>query len=122
MKKLEIKNILIRLLYIIPLIIFVFILVTSINEFDKAIIYYFSIIPILIFGYQSIRNSIVGWIAVMILYVLYLIIWVSSLIAYYQNIPGKTSYTQYFSWWILIIIYIGIGLLYFKFRPKNRII
>ena len=122
MKRPEFKDILIRLLYIIPLTIFVLVLGINIKNLDSKSFLYISLVPILIFAYQSIRNSIIGWIAVMILYIFYLVIWIISLISGYQDIPVKISYIQYFSWWIPIVLYLGIGLLYFKFRPKKRII
>ena len=121
MKIPEFKNVLVRLLYIIPLIIFVVVLVMNLNELDSRFFLYVSLVPILIFAYQSIRNSIIGWIAVMMLYVIYLVIWIIYLIAGYHYIPVKTSYVQYFSWWIPIIIYFGVGFLYIKFKPKKRI-
>lgn len=123
----RLKTILIRLLYIVPLIIFIIGLFNSLHEFNSTsslgIKYkYVFIIPTLIFTYQSIRNSIVGWILVMTLYFAYLTIWVYGLIDEFPFIGLENSFGQYFSWWILVLIYLGLGWVYYKFRPKTNLI
>jgi hypothetical protein len=122
------KNISIRLLYIFPLIIFIILLVKSTSSdlnsnSSFGIKYlYVLIVPIFIFSYQSIRNSIIGWIFVMLLYISYLGLWIYGLIEAFEDIGVKTQFIQYFLWWIPVIIFFGLGFLYFKFRPKSRII
>lgn len=121
------KNLLIRLLYLLPLIIFIIGFINSFNLLDSisslGIRYkYVFIVPIIIFTYQTIRNSVVGWILVMILYLSYLTIWIYGLIDEFSLIGAKYTYGQYFSWWIFVLGYIGIGWIYFKFRPKKLII
>lgn len=123
----RLKNSLIRLLYFIPLIIFIFGFIFSLKdlEYDSSLglkyKYVFGI-PILVFAYQTIRNSIIGWTLVMLLYFVYLWIWIWRLIDQYSLIGAKYTYGQYFSWWILVLIYIGLGLIYFKIRPKRLMI
>jgi len=121
----NLKNKLIRLLYVIPLLIFVFGFITSRNEFNSLSSFgvkylYIFLIPTIIFSYQTIRYSIAGWILIMILYLAYLGIWVKGLIEMYDLVGGKHSYGQYFTLWILVIIYLGIGLIYYIYRPKKR--
>ncbi|MFK5959725.1 MAG: hypothetical protein QM495_12765 [Lutibacter sp.] len=121
------KNILIRLLYLIPLLIFIFGFITSRNELNSmssfgAEYLYIFLIPTIIFLYQTIRNSIVGWILVLILYFAYLGIWVKELIEMYDLVGAKYEYVQYFTFWIYVIIYLGIGLIYYIYRPKKILI
>jgi hypothetical protein len=121
------KNILTRLLYIIPLIVFIYALVKNFKDLNQisslGIKYtYVFTIPIFIFAYQTFRNSIIGWIAVMLLYFIYLILLIVGLIETYELIGTKFTYNQFFINSILVIVYLGIGLLYIRFRPKNRII
>ena len=123
----RLKALLIRLLYIVPLIIFIIGLFNSLHELNSTsslgIKYkYVFTIPILIFTYQSIRNSIVGWILVMLFYFAYLTIWVYGLIDEFLLIGLKYSFGQYFSWWTLVLIYLGLGWIYYKFRPKANLI
>jgi hypothetical protein len=127
MRHIDYKNILIHLLYIIPLIVFIYALVKNLKDLNQissiGIKYsYVFIIPILIFAYQTLRNSIIGWIAVMLLYLIYLILLIVGLIQTYELIGTKFTYNQFFINSILAIVYLGIGLLYYRFRPKNRII
>ena len=123
----NLKNILIRLLYVIPLLIFVFGFIkgrdelNSVSSFGVEYFYIF-LIPTIIFLYQTIRNSIVGWILVLILYLTYLVIWVKGLIEMYDLVGGKHDYSQYIILWIFVIFYLGIGLIYYKYRPKKRLI
>jgi len=117
------KKILIRLLYIIPLIVFIFGFINSIDDLELnssiGIKYkYVFTIPILIFAYQSIRNSKMGWILVMLLYLAYLLLWISILFEEYSLVGAKYNYGQYFSWWIFVLIYLGLGWIYYKYRPK----
>lgn len=118
------KNILIRLCYIIPFIIFA---ITFIEEgfFTEDRFRQFSyeiIIPMLVFLYQSIRNSIVGWVMVMILYVLFLFIIAKGLVHSYQNLGAKTDETIFIFQIVVGLIFLGLGVLYWKIRPKNRLI
>ena len=127
MKLPDYKSILIRLLYILPLFIFIYGLVNNLkylnlnSSFGIKYSYVFTI-PILIFTYQSVRNSIIGWIAVMLLYISYLILLIIGLINAYELIGTKYTYIQFFTVCALVIIYMGIGLLYYRFKPKKRVI
>ena len=121
------KAIFIRLLYIIPLILFIIGLFNSLDELNSTsslgIKYkYVFIFSIVIFSYQSIRNSRVGWALVMLLYLSFLTIWVYGLIDGFSMVGAKYTYGQYFSWWIWVLIYLGIGWIYYKFRPKTNLI
>jgi hypothetical protein len=116
----------VRLLYIIPLILFITGFIHRINDLEYnsslGIKYKYVFIPILIFAYQTIRNSKVGWILVMILYLVFLFFWIYELIGEYYLIGAKYTYDQYFFWWVYVMIYLGIGWIYYKLRPKDVII
>jgi len=126
MKK-RLQNILIRLLYFIPLTIFVFAIIgerRNLNDYSSFNVKYFYVylIPIIIFGYQTIRNSKLGWILVMLLYTLFLADWIYRLLGQYSIVGGKFTDGQYFSWWIFVLLYLGLGYVYFRFRPKEIMI
>lgn len=121
------KSILIRLLYIIPLTVFMYALLSNWKDLDSessfGIKYLYVIsVPILIFAYQTIRNSIIGWGLVMILYFSYLTLWIYGLVEEYVNIGVKYTHGQYLSWWIFVFLYLGLGFIYYKYRPKKMII
>jgi len=121
------KSILIRLLYIIPLTIFIYALLSNWKDLDSESSFgikylYVTIVPIMIFAYQSIRNSIVGWILVIFLYMSYLTLLINELIEDYANVDIKFSHGQYLSSWIFVIMYLGLGFIYYKYRPRKLII
>ena len=123
----NLKNILIRLLYIIPLLIFAFGFFTSRNELNSlnsfGIKYlYIFLIPTIIFLYQTIRNSIAGWILIMIMYLTYLGILIKGLIDEFDLVGVKYEFGQYLIFWISVIIFLGIGVIYYIYRPKKRLI
>ncbi len=123
----KIKALLIRLLYFVPLTLFILMFIgewRNLNEYSSYKIKYLYVylIPIVIFTYQTIRNSRLGWILVMVLYLLFLFDWIYRLIEQYSMIGEKFTSGQYFSWWIFVLIYVGIGIVYIKFRPKNLIV
>lgn len=122
----RLKEIFIRLLYVIPLLLFTTELFYSLDSLNSTTSFgikykYAFIIPILIFAYQSIRNSKVGWVLVMSLYLTFLTIWVIGLIEGFSMIGAKYSYGQYLSFWIFVLLYLGIGWIYYKFRPKTKL-
>lgn len=123
----RIKQILVRLLYFVPLSLFILMFIgewRNLNELSSYKIKYFYVylIPVIIFAYQTIRNSRFGWTLVMVLYLIFLFDWIYRLIGQYSMIGGKFTSGQYFSWWIFVLIYIGIGMIYIIFRPKKLII
>jgi len=122
----RIKEILIRLLYFVPLSLFILMFIGERRNLDELSSYkikyfYIYLIPVIIFAYQTIRNSRFGWTLVMVLYLIFLFDWIYRLIGQYSMIGGKFTSGQYFSWWIFVLIYIGIGMIYIKFRPKKLI-
>lgn len=123
----RIKQILVRLLYFVPLTLFILMFIGEWRNLDELSSYkikyfYVYLIPVIIFAYQTIRNSRFGWTLVMVLYLIFLFDWIYRLIGQYSMIGGKFTSGQYFSWWIFVLIYIGIGMIYIKFRPKKLII
>lgn len=122
--RVETKNILTRFLYIIPLTIFIVGLISNWKNLDFyssfGIKYkYIFAVPIIIFLYQSIRNSKLGWILVVLLYLTFLITWIINLVDCYNLIGLKYSIAEYLSWYIFVLVYLGLGSIYYKFRPKS---
>ena len=121
------NNFLTRLLYIIPLCIFIFALISNWNDLSLnsslGIKYsYILIIPSIIFAYQTIRNSIIGWILVMLMYLSFLALWSYTLIEAFSLVGAKHSIGQYITWWIFVMFYLILGFLYFKYRSRKRIL
>ena len=111
-----------RILYILPALIFLFTFITNLNGLNQwsslgIEVKYVLIIPLLIFIYQSLRNSIVGWILVMLLYFVYLIILTFNLLHIEWENSGVLGLYAF-----IILIYLFIGFLYFIIRPKEKII
>ena len=121
------KNLLTRLLYIVPLIVFTFFLIDSFSHLNKTSLlgikwmYIISAI-ILIFLYQTIRNSVLGWTLVMILYGLFLYIWAYRLVVASELVAVKTTTGEYIMEWSYVLIYLLIGGVYVMFRPKKRML
>lgn len=126
-RSLKIRGVWLKLLYFIPFLIFIFGLITSwselysVSSFGIQYLYVF-LIPTIIFAYQGIRNSIIGWVAVMILYTLFLIEWIIGLVQAYSLVGAKTSVRQYITIWVFVLFYLGIGVIYINARPKKKLI
>ena len=126
-RKKLLKNILIRILYIVPCFIFIFGFIFNITDLSlesslRVQYWIVFIVPILIFGYQSFRNSIVGWILVMLLYIAYLILLLINFFDYIGYSAAKFSENTAFQYLAFLIIYICVGVLYFLIRPKDKMI
>jgi hypothetical protein len=80
------------------------------------------LVPIAVFAYQSIRNSLFGWIAVMAIYLIFLVFWIIGLIEAYDLVGAKHDINQYLSWWTYVFIYLVIGFLYLKILPREKTI
>lgn len=120
----RLKEVLIRLLYVIPLLLFTTELFYSLDSLNSTTSFgikykYAFIIPIFIFAYQSIRNSKLGWLLVLSLYLTFLTIWVIRLIEAFSMVGAKFTYGQYLLFWVFVLLYLGIGFVYYKFRPKT---
>jgi hypothetical protein len=118
------KNILIRICYIIPFLLFAFAFIEEgflmeerFRKFD-----FWIIAPLIVFLYQSIRNSIIGWGAAMILYLIFLYLIGNGILSSIDSLGAKID-TQTFVIQILIgLVFMGLGYLYWKIRPKKRLI
>ena len=122
----RLKEVLIRLLYVIPLLLFTTELFYSLDSLNSTTSFgikykYAFIFPIFIFAYQSIRNSKLGWFLVLSLYLTFLTIWVIRLIEAFSMVGAKFTYGQYLLFWVFVLLYLGIGFVYYKFRPKTRL-
>lgn len=118
------KNILIRICYLIPFLLFAyafieegFLMEERFRQFDYQII-----IPMIVFLYQSIRNSIIGWILVMIMYVMFLYLLGDGIVSSYYDIGAKIDKQAFVIQIIIGLIFMGLGYLYWKIRPKKRLI
>jgi len=123
--KLKKKEFWSRLFYIIPAIIFVYLMVSNfrdLNNLSSLGLKYWIIflIPSLIFIYQSIRYSQIGWFLTMILYCLYLILMFIGSYEIYILTPVKYDYGTFFFYFCFILIYLVIGYVFFKMRPSKK--
>ena len=111
-----------RIFYIFPALIFLVAIITNLKELHQMSslgieVKYVLIIPLVIFIYQSLRNSIVGWILVLLLYFIYLFLLIINLLNIEWEYSGVLGLYIF-----IILIYLVIGLLYFIIRPKEKII
>jgi hypothetical protein len=122
--KTRIKPFLIRLLYIIPLLIFAYAFIEQLILVDERFrkIDYIVLTAMIIFLYQSIRNSIVGLILAMFLYIVFLFYIGKGLVWSFGQIGAKIDTKGFLIQCVFILIYLGIGLVYWKIRPKNKVI
>ncbi len=118
------KNILIRICYIIPFLIFAYAFIEEgfltddrFRQFDYKII-----IPMIVFLYQSIRNSIIGWILAMILYVVFLYLLGDGIIDSYYDLGPKFDKQTFVIQILIGLLFMGLGYLYWKIRQKKRLI
>lgn len=118
------KNILIRICYIIPFLLFAyafieegFLVKERFRQFD-----YKTIIPMIVFLYQSIRNSIIGWGLAMILYVAFIYLLGDGIIDSYYDIGAKIDKQTFVIQILIGLAFLGLGFLYWKIRPKKRLI
>jgi len=122
--KTKIKEIVIRLLYIIPFLIFLYVIIEELFLVDESYrrIDYIVTIAAIIFLYQSIRNSIIGWILTMLLYLAFLFYVAKGLVWSFGQIGNKIDTKGFIIQCIFISIYLGLALIYWKIRPKNKMI
>ncbi len=118
------KNILIRICYIIPFLLFAYVFIEEgflmeerFRQFDYRII-----IPMILFLYQSIRNSIIGWILAMILYIMFLYLLGDGIVDSYYDIGAKIDKQTFVIQILIGLLFMGLGYLYWKIRPKKRLI
>jgi len=118
------KNILIRICYIIPFLLFTY---TFIDErflvderFRKVDLWI--VISMIVFFYQSIRNSILGWLSSMILYLIFLFMISKGIFSSIEDLGAKIDMQGFIVQCLLIFMYLGLGFLYWKIRPKERLI
>ncbi|NHB70415.1 hypothetical protein [Perlabentimonas gracilis] len=122
--KTRIKTFLIRLLYIIPFLIFAYAFIEQLILVEERFrkIDYKVLIPMIIFLYQSIRNSIVGWILIVLLYLAFLYLIIEGIIRSIEYLGGKTDLNILIFQFAFALIYLGLSIIYWKIRPKNRLI
>lgn len=122
--KTRVKTFLIRLLYIIPFLIFAYAFIEQLILVEERFrkIDYKVLIPMIIFLYQSIRNSIVGWILIVLLYLAFLYLIIEGIIRSIEYLGGKTDLNILIFQFAFALIYLGLSIIYWKIRPKNRLI
>ena len=76
----------------------------------------------IVFLYQSIRNSIIGWGLVMILYMAFLYLLGDGIIDSYYDIGAKIDKQTFVIQILIGLVFMGLGYLYWKIRPKKRLI
>jgi len=122
--KTKTKEIFIRLLYVIPCLIFLYVMIEELFLVDERFrrVDYIVISASFIFLYQSIRNSITGWILTMFLYFSFLFYLAKGLVWSFGQIGNKIDTKGFLIQCIFISIYLGLGIIYWKIRPKNKLI
>ena len=121
---LKTKNILIRICYVFPFLLFAYTIVEDLLLLDKQFrqVEIMVVIATAIFLYQSIRNSIIGWVLVMILYSVFLYFIAIGIYTTSGDLGGKIDKNTFLIQCVFAIIYTGLGYLYWKIRPKKRLI
>ena len=118
------QNILIRICYIIPFLIFAYAFIEELflvdERFRQADI--MIIAPMIIFLYQSIRNSIIGWGLIMILYLIFLYMLGEGIVSSISLLGAKIDKQTFIIQLGLGLLFLGLGYLYWKIRPKKRLI
>jgi hypothetical protein len=114
-----------RLPYIIPGLFFIWIFIDfrgiwfSKNSLGLNYLI-ISLIPALIFTYQSIRNSKIGWFLIMILWLTYFVMIIVDFKHKTIDLLGiKTNTKDVLINLFLILGIIAIGYVYYKLKPKR---
>ncbi|MBN2894138.1 MAG: hypothetical protein JXL97_19865 [Bacteroidales bacterium] len=115
-----------RLFYIVPFVLFLSLMIfdrnnlknTGLSGLQNWLLYAISGV---LFLYQSIRNSIVGWVLVLMIYTFFLVILLKIaigviMLAAFAGIIGIGF------WLIVLAIYLFLGYIYLKIRPIGRVI
>lgn len=122
--RIKTKDILLRLFYVIPFLFFTYAFIIElffVVEKFRRVDYAF-LIAMTIFLYQSIRNSIIGWILVMVLYLIFLYMLGEGIIRSINYLGAKMDMRTLLIQCGFVLVYLGLGFLYLKIRPKKRII
>lgn len=80
------------------------------------------IVPLIVFLYQSIRNSIIGWGAAMILYLIFLYLIGDGILSSIDSLGAKIDKQTFVIQIFIGLVFMGLGYLYWKIRPKKRLI
>jgi len=118
------KNMLIRICYIIPFLIFAYAFIDEFFIVDKRFqqVDYKIVIPMIIFLYQSIRNSISGWILAMLLYLMFMYLLGEGIVNSYYDLGAKIDKQTFIIQIAIGLLFLGLGYLYWRIRPKKRLI
>ena len=121
------KNQFYRLLYILPAILFAWALIDQKEDLDQISSVGVSygvviIIPLMIFTYQSFRNSVTGWVLVMLLYIFYLTDTSIQFIDTYNLIGIKSTWLTILQHLAFTLVLLAIGYVYWRVRPKYPLI
>lgn len=121
---LKAKNILIRICYIIPTLIFFYALIDELILVEEKFrrVDFAVITATFIFFYQSVRNSIIGWILVMILYLIFMYMLGEGILRSIDYLGAKIDKLTFLIQIAIGLIFMGLGYLYWKIRPKKRLI
>lgn len=110
-------------LYMVPAIIFMYLLIDYYDRwyfessFGVSYLFLFSS-GFIIFLYQALRNSLLGWFFCLLLYLIYL----KNLIFEFQNLyPVKTDASTLWYFGLFFFLYILFGLVYWSIRPEKRV-
>ncbi len=114
-----------RLFYLIPGCIFLYLILENHDQWYHAsslnvpLLTLFGI-PAIIFAYQGIRNSILGWWLVLVLYMIYGLEMIQRVVDWYSLVGAKNDLSDIPYWLLFLIIYLLVGVLLVIMKPRER--
>jgi len=116
-----------RIFYLFPSIIFTIGMYNVIKNFDgnfnSFLLYnWIVIVPFLIFIYQFVRNSLIGWVLVDILYLAYWIMLIEPISEFKDWYGSKYDFDELIVFILMLLFYAGISIVLWLIRPRKRII
>ena len=117
----------IRLFYLIPTILLTIGIYNAVVGYSDSFnsflgLFWIIIIAWIVFIYQLIRNSLTGWILIVILYLAYLTMLLLPISEFIDLYGVKYGFKSLIVFILVRVGYLGIGYILWKIRPKKRIV